>query len=68
MTGLLWKALAWAGIPDSLIHEFVRLMKEYGTEKAVVMTTQVTYEGSNIGVYGWARECRSSFLCWRPMI
>ncbi|MFR6333155.1 MAG: hypothetical protein ACLUOI_33210 [Eisenbergiella sp.] len=43
-------------------------MKEYGTGKAVVMTTQVTYEGSNIGVYEVGKRVQSSFLCWRPMI
>lgn len=50
MTESLWKALVWEVSRDSLLHEFVRLMEEYGSSKAVVMTTQVTYEGSNIGV------------------
>ena len=42
MTESLWKALAWEVSPDSLLHEFVGLMEEFGSNKAVVMTTQVS--------------------------
>ena len=31
------------------------------------MTTQVTYEGSNIGVYEVGKRVQEQF-CWRPMI
>lgn len=40
------------GMPKSLIDDFINLMSEYeDNEKIVVLTTQVTYEGSNIDVY-----------------
>lgn len=59
--GIIVESFGVGGIPDSLIHEFVRLMKEYGTGKAVVMTTQVTYEGSNIGVYEVGKRVQEQF-------
>ena len=59
--GIIVESFGVGGIPDSLIHEFVRLMKEYGTGKAVVMTTQVTYEGSNIGVYEVGKRVQEPF-------
>lgn len=40
------------GIPDSIAEEFFRQMRRYRPEeKILVMTTQVTYEGSDVGVY-----------------
>jgi L-asparaginase len=40
------------GMPQSLIEDFISLMNGYeDNEKIVVLTTQVTYEGSNIDVY-----------------
>ena len=40
------------GMPSSIMDDFVRLMDGYAdNEKLVVITTQVTYEGSNIDVY-----------------
>lgn len=40
------------GLPNSLADEFASIMKEYNSnEKVVIMTTQVAYEGSDIGVY-----------------
>lgn len=40
------------GIPDSIIDDFCRLMKQYREgSKVIIMTTQVTYEGSNLSTY-----------------
>lgn len=40
------------GMPQYLVDDFIKLMKDYeDNEKLVVLTTQVTYEGSNIDVY-----------------
>lgn len=40
------------GIPDSLIEDFCRLMGQYRDgSKVIIMTTQVTYEGSNLSTY-----------------
>ena len=40
------------GIPDSIIDDFCGLMKQYREgSKIVIMTTQVTYEGSNLSTY-----------------
>lgn len=40
------------GIPDSIVEDFCALMKRYREgSKVVIMTTQVTYEGSNLSTY-----------------
>ena len=40
------------GIPDSIIEDFCELMKQYREgSKVIIMTTQVTYEGSNLSTY-----------------
>lgn len=50
------------GIPDSLEKElFAQLSKYTPEEKVLVMTTQVTYEGSNVGTYEVGRRLRESF-------
>lgn len=47
---------------DSLEKElFAQLQKYAPEEKVLVMTTQVTYEGSNIGTYEVGRRLRESF-------
>lgn len=38
------------GLPETLMEDFLQLMNNHA-EKVIVMTTQVTYEGSNIEVY-----------------
>ncbi len=59
--GIIVESFGVGGIPDCLLMEFERLMKEYGTSKIVVMTTQVTYEGSNIGVYEVGKRVKEQF-------
>lgn len=40
------------GLPESLMEDFMKLMDNHAEkDKVIVMTTQVTYEGSNIEVY-----------------
>lgn len=40
------------GIPDSMLEDFCGLVKQYREgSKVVIMTTQVTYEGSNLSTY-----------------
>lgn len=60
--GIIVESFGTGGIPDSLLEEFSRLMKRYeNSRKAVVMTTQVTYEGSNLGIYEVGRRVRDEF-------
>lgn len=50
------------GIPTSLQDKLFALLQKYPPEeKIVVMTTQVTYEGSNVGVYEVGRKMSSQF-------
>ncbi len=50
------------GIPMSLESElFTQLDKYKPSEKVLVMTTQVTYEGSNIGTYEVGRRLKNRF-------
>lgn len=50
------------GIPDSLEKELFNQLSKYPPEeKVLVMTTQVTYEGSNVGTYEVGRRLRESF-------
>ena len=61
--GIIVESFGVGGIPDSILQEFVGLMERYGRRpqsdadassnrpKLVVLTTQATYEGSDIGVY-----------------
>ena len=44
------------GIPDSIVDEFFRLLQQ--DEKILIMTTQVTYEGSDVGVYEVGKRIR----------
>lgn len=50
------------GMPDSMIDDFCRLMGEYPQgSRVIVMTTQVTYEGSNLATYEVGRRIRGRF-------
>lgn len=50
------------GIPDSIIDDFDRLMKQYKEgSKIVIMTTQVTYEGSNLSTYEVGKRIKGRF-------
>ena len=50
------------GIPDSIIDDFCRLMKQYREgSKVVIMTTQVTYEGSNLSTYEVGKRIKGRF-------
>lgn len=50
------------GIPDSMIDDFCRLMKQYPEgSKVIIMTTQVTYEGSNLATYEVGRRIKGRF-------
>lgn len=50
------------GIPDSIIADFCRLMKRYRDgSKVIIMTTQVTYEGSNLSTYEVGKRIKGSF-------
>ena len=59
--GIIVESFGVGGIPDSILQEFETQMKEYGSGKIVVMTTQVTYEGSNIGVYEVGKRVQEQF-------
>ncbi len=50
------------GIPDSIVDEFFRQLKKYQPgEKILIMTTQVTYEGSDVGVYEVGQRIQERF-------
>lgn len=59
--GIIVESFGVGGIPDSILQEFEMQMQKYGTGKIVVMTTQVTYEGSNIGVYEVGKRVQERF-------
>lgn len=50
--GIIVESFGVGGIPDSIVEEFCGLMQKYREgSKVVIMTTQVTYEGSNLSTY-----------------
>lgn len=50
------------GIPDSIMDDFCQLMKQYREgSKVVIMTTQVTYEGSNLSTYEVGKKLKGNF-------
>lgn len=50
------------GIPDSIVDDFCQLMKEYRDgSKVIIMTTQVTYEGSNFSTYEVGKRIKGKF-------
>lgn len=49
------------GIPESMTDELFHQMEKYNNEKILIMTTQVTYEGSNIETYEVGRKLKSKF-------
>lgn len=50
------------GIPQALMDAFAVGLGDYGqTGKLLVMTTQVTYEGSDVGIYEVGRRVRDRF-------
>lgn len=50
------------GIPDSIAEEFFRILGRYQPgEKILIMTTQVTYEGSDVNIYEVGRRVRERY-------
>lgn len=50
------------GIPDSIMADFCSLMKQYRDgSRVIIMTTQVTYEGSNLSTYEVGKRIQGSF-------
>ena len=50
------------GIPESLMEGFARGLGRYeDTHKVLIMTTQVTYEGSDVGIYEVGRRVKDQF-------
>lgn len=50
------------GIPDSIAEEFFRILSGYQPEeKILIMTTQVTYEGSNVDIYQVGRRVKEKY-------
>lgn len=59
---IILESFGVGGIPDSLENElFCQLSKYAPQEKVLVMTTQVTYEGSNVGTYEVGRRLNEAF-------
>lgn len=49
------------GIPASMTDELFHQMEKYNNEKILIMTTQVTFEGSNIETYEVGRKLKEKF-------
>ena len=50
------------GLPQSLMEGFARCLGRYEeTRKVLILTTQVTYEGSDVGIYEVGRRVRDRF-------
>lgn len=50
------------GIPDSIVEDFCRLVNSYREgAKVIIMTTQVTYEGSNFSTYEVGKRIKGRF-------
>ena len=50
------------GIPQQLMDAFAAGLGDYETtHKVLIMTTQVTYEGSDVGVYEVGKRVRNRF-------
>lgn len=50
------------GIPQALMDAFAEGLGAYGhTHKILIMTTQVTYEGSDVGIYEVGKRVRDRF-------
>lgn len=59
---IIMESFGVGGIPDSIIEDLCRLMEQYpGGSKVIIMTTQVTYEGSNLDTYEVGRRIRGKF-------
>lgn len=59
---LIIESFGVGGIPDSLEKDlFAQLQKYRPEEKVLVMTTQVTYEGSHVDTYEVGRRLRETF-------
>lgn len=51
------------GIPKELMDKFEKGLGEYErTHKVLVLTTQVTYEGSDVGIYEVGKRVRERFM------
>ena len=50
------------GLPQSLVEGFARCLGRYeDTHKVLILTTQVTYEGSDAGIYEVGRRVKDRF-------
>ena len=50
------------GIPQALMEDFARGLGRYeDTRKVLILTTQVTYEGSDVGIYEVGRRVKDRF-------
>ncbi len=57
------------GIPQQLMDAFAAGLGHYETtHKVLIMTTQVTYEGSDVGVYEVGNGCATASVFWKPTI
>ena len=60
--GIIVESFGVGGMPGSMIEDFRQLMKEYEQHpKVIVMTTQVTYEGSNLSTYEVGERIKGCF-------
>ena len=50
------------GIPQTLMDAFAEGLGEYDqTHKVLILTTQVTYEGSDVGIYEVGKRVKNRF-------
>lgn len=54
---ILLESFGVGGVPDNLVEELAAQMGRYAPgEKLLIMTTQVPYEGSDVGIYAVGRQ------------
>ena len=60
--GLIIESFGVGGIPQRLMDAFAEGLGDYDkTHKVLILTTQVTYEGSDVGVYEVGKRVRNRF-------
>lgn len=58
---LILESFGVGGVPDSIADDLCRLMERHRGDRLLVMTTQVTYEGSDLSIYEVGRWIQERF-------
>ena len=58
---LILESFGVGGVPDSIANDLCKLMERHCNDRLLVMTTQVTYEGSDLSIYEVGRRIQERF-------